>query len=127
MGLSSPLTQARPKRMPRRRNLWVTDTFERRLEAQEAQTTGKRYAVREDLLPVGHMSASDTANRISKIASPLAPGQETCLHECVIRRILAIVGSAIFLVLASGFLAGMVPWWISNWRVQAALLGLPTL
>ena len=30
---------------PRRRNLWVFDTFERRLEAQVAQTTGKRYAV----------------------------------------------------------------------------------
>ena len=76
---------------------------------------------------MGHMSASDTANRISKIASPLAPGQETCLHECVIRRILAIVGSTIFLVLAPGFVAGMVPWWISHWRVEAALLGLPTL
>jgi len=26
-------------------NLWVFDTFERRLAAQVAQTTGKRYAV----------------------------------------------------------------------------------
>ena len=51
----------------------------------------------------------------------------TCLNECVIRRILAIVGSAIFLVLAPGFVAGMVPWWISHWRVEAALLGLPAL
>jgi hypothetical protein len=33
---------------PRRRNLWVFDTFERRLEARVAQTTGKRYAVRDD-------------------------------------------------------------------------------
>ena len=51
----------------------------------------------------------------------------TCLSECLIRRILAIVGSAIFLVLAPGFVAGMVPWWISHWRVEAALLGLPML
>ena len=51
----------------------------------------------------------------------------TFLNECVIRRILAIVGSAIFLVLAPGFVAGMVPWWISHWRVEAALLGLLTL
>jgi hypothetical protein len=59
----------------------------------------------------------------------------TCLNECEIRRILAIVGSAIFLVLAPYGLrpsickgvAGMVPWWISHWRVEAALLGLPTL
>jgi protein-S-isoprenylcysteine O-methyltransferase Ste14 len=49
------------------------------------------------------------------------------LDECVVRRILAIGGTAIFLVLAPGFLAGMVPWWISHWRVEAALLGLPAL
>jgi hypothetical protein len=36
-------------KMPRRRNLWVTDTFERRLEAQVAETTRKRYAVRGDM------------------------------------------------------------------------------
>ena len=57
----------------------------------------------------------------------IAEGQETCLHECVIRRVLAIVGSAAFLVLAPGFVAGMVPLWISHWRVEAALLGLPVL
>jgi hypothetical protein len=34
-----------PGILPRRMNLWVFDTFERRLEAQVAQTTGKRYAV----------------------------------------------------------------------------------
>ena len=45
----------------------------------------------------------------------------------MIRRIFAIVGSAIFLVLAPGFVAGMVPWWISHWRLDAALLGLPAL
>src|SRR5215467_5333737 len=57
----------------------------------------------------------------------IAQGQETCLHECVIRRVFAIVGSAAFLVLAPGFVAGMVPWWISHWRVESALLGLPVL
>jgi protein-S-isoprenylcysteine O-methyltransferase Ste14 len=36
---------------------------------------------------------------------------------------LAIVGSAVFLVLAPGFVAGVVPWWISQWRVEAALPG----
>jgi protein-S-isoprenylcysteine O-methyltransferase Ste14 len=53
--------------------------------------------------------------------------KKTCLNQCVTRRILAIVGSAIFLVLAPGMLAGVVPWWISHWRVEAALLGLPVL
>lgn len=45
----------------------------------------------------------------------------------MIRRSLAIVGSAIFLVLAPGFVAGAVPWWISHWHGEAALLGLPVL
>lgn len=45
----------------------------------------------------------------------------------MVRKISAIVGSAIFLVLAPGFVAGMVPWWISHWRVETALLGLPLL
>jgi len=57
----------------------------------------------------------------------IAQSEETCLDETVIRRVLAIVGSAAFLVLAPGFVAGMVPWWISHWRVQTALLGLPVV
>ncbi len=32
---------------------------------------------------------------------------------------LAIVGSAVFLVIGPGFVAGLVPWWISRWRVEA--------
>ena len=39
------------------------------------------------------------------------------------RRVLAILGSAIFLVLAPGIVAGYVPWWISRWHVGAPLLG----
>jgi protein-S-isoprenylcysteine O-methyltransferase Ste14 len=34
------------------------------------------------------------------------------------RRFLAAVGSAIFLVLAPGTVAGLVPWWISRWRLE---------
>jgi protein-S-isoprenylcysteine O-methyltransferase Ste14 len=47
--------------------------------------------------------------------------------KTVVRKTLAILGSATFLVLAPGFVAGMVPWWISHWRVEAAFLGLPLL
>lgn len=43
------------------------------------------------------------------------------------REVLAIVGSAVFLVIAPGFVAGLVPWWISHWKLEAALLGLPPL
>lgn len=47
---------------------------------------------------------------------------QTCLHEDVIRRILAIIGSAVFLVIAPGFIAGLVPWWISHWELRPPLL-----
>ncbi len=39
------------------------------------------------------------------------------------RRIAAIVGSAIFLVIAPGIVAGYVPWRICRWHVEAPLLG----
>jgi len=32
------------------------------------------------------------------------------------RRALAVLGTAVFLVLAPGMVAGLVPWWISGWR-----------
>jgi protein-S-isoprenylcysteine O-methyltransferase Ste14 len=41
------------------------------------------------------------------------------------RKITAIVGSAVFLVIAPGFVAGLVPWWISHWRVEPPFLGMP--
>jgi protein-S-isoprenylcysteine O-methyltransferase Ste14 len=40
------------------------------------------------------------------------------------RKLSAIVGSAVFLVLAPGFVGGLVPWWISHWRVEAPFFGL---
>jgi protein-S-isoprenylcysteine O-methyltransferase Ste14 len=40
------------------------------------------------------------------------------------RRVLAIIGSAIFLVIAPGFIAGLVPWWMSHWRLNPAFSGL---
>ena len=57
----------------------------------------------------------------------LVHAQARCLHEYVIRKAFAILGSAIFLVIAPGFVAGLVPWWISHWRVGSPLLGLPLL
>jgi protein-S-isoprenylcysteine O-methyltransferase Ste14 len=35
----------------------------------------------------------------------------------------AIAGSVFFLLLAPGTVAGLVPWWISRWRIQPAFLG----
>ncbi len=41
------------------------------------------------------------------------------------RKPLAIMVSAVFLVIAPGFVAGLVPWWISRWRLEAPFLGVP--
>jgi len=43
------------------------------------------------------------------------------------RKILAVVGSALFLTLAPGIVAGFIPWWISKWNVQAPFLGFASL
>lgn len=37
----------------------------------------------------------------------------------------AMVGSAVFLVTAPGFVAGLVLWWISHWRLENPFLGMP--
>jgi protein-S-isoprenylcysteine O-methyltransferase Ste14 len=42
----------------------------------------------------------------------------------MIRRVAAIAGSAVFLVIAPGFVAGLVPWWISRWRLDPPFFGL---
>jgi protein-S-isoprenylcysteine O-methyltransferase Ste14 len=39
------------------------------------------------------------------------------------RRAAAILGSALFLVIAPGTVAGLVPWWISRWKFQPAFPG----
>jgi protein-S-isoprenylcysteine O-methyltransferase Ste14 len=38
-------------------------------------------------------------------------------------RVFAILGTAVFLFLAPGVVVGLVPWWISRWRMRAPLLG----
>jgi protein-S-isoprenylcysteine O-methyltransferase Ste14 len=43
------------------------------------------------------------------------------------RRILAILGSAIFLVIAPGIVAGYIPWSICHWHVGMPLLGASSI
>jgi protein-S-isoprenylcysteine O-methyltransferase Ste14 len=45
----------------------------------------------------------------------------------MLRKVSAITGSAIFLVIAPGFVVGLVPWWISRWQLKPALFGLSFL
>lgn len=40
------------------------------------------------------------------------------------RRASAILGSAIFLVLAPGFVTGVVPWWLDGWRMRPPFFGI---
>jgi protein-S-isoprenylcysteine O-methyltransferase Ste14 len=40
------------------------------------------------------------------------------------RRISAILGSALFFVLAPCTVAGLVPWWISRWQMEPPFFGL---
>jgi protein-S-isoprenylcysteine O-methyltransferase Ste14 len=40
------------------------------------------------------------------------------------RKLFAIVGSAVFLAVAPGVVAGAVPWWISRWRMRPPFFGL---
>jgi protein-S-isoprenylcysteine O-methyltransferase Ste14 len=35
------------------------------------------------------------------------------------RRVFAVIGSALFLVVAPGFVAGLVPYWISSWNLES--------
>jgi protein-S-isoprenylcysteine O-methyltransferase Ste14 len=41
-----------------------------------------------------------------------------------VKRLPAVIGSAVFLVIAPGFVAGWMPWYISRWRMQEPLAGL---
>jgi protein-S-isoprenylcysteine O-methyltransferase Ste14 len=43
------------------------------------------------------------------------------------RRLSAILGSAVFLILAPGLVAGCIPWRISGWQFATPLLGMPWL
>ncbi len=38
------------------------------------------------------------------------------------RRLFATLGSALFLVIAPGTVAGLVPWWISRWQMHSPFL-----
>jgi protein-S-isoprenylcysteine O-methyltransferase Ste14 len=39
-------------------------------------------------------------------------------------RFSSVTGSLVFLLLAPGVVAGLIPWWISSWRMQQPFLGL---
>jgi protein-S-isoprenylcysteine O-methyltransferase Ste14 len=44
-----------------------------------------------------------------------------------IRRVFALLGTALFLALAPGCVAGLVPWWISRWQFRTPFAGYAPL
>jgi protein-S-isoprenylcysteine O-methyltransferase Ste14 len=52
------------------------------------------------------------------------PANDAPRLEGMMRKLSAIVGSAIFLVIAPGGVAGLVPWWISRWQMGPAFFGI---
>jgi protein-S-isoprenylcysteine O-methyltransferase Ste14 len=44
-----------------------------------------------------------------------------------LRRVFALLGTTLFLVVAPGCVAGLVPWWISRWRFRAPFPGYAPL
>jgi protein-S-isoprenylcysteine O-methyltransferase Ste14 len=41
-----------------------------------------------------------------------------------VQRTIAVLGSAVFFVVAPFTLAGLIPWWITGWQLQPPFLGL---
>src|SRR5260370_42568317 len=53
----------------------------------------------------------------------LSANVSECHVMAAARRIFAILGSVLFLVLAPGTGAGLIPWWISRWRFETPVIG----
>ena len=48
-------------------------------------------------------------------------------RESRLRQVFALLGTVLFLFLAPGFVAGLVPWWITRWRAEPPFLGFPPI
>ncbi len=81
----------------------------------------------ESVSRISLLSDANDEDRLANGRTSIARGQQICSNKQVIRKVSAIVGSVAFLVIAPGLVAGLVPWWISHWRIQAAFLGLESI
>jgi protein-S-isoprenylcysteine O-methyltransferase Ste14 len=48
-------------------------------------------------------------------------------RESRLRQVFAVLGTVLFLFLAPGFVAGLMPYWITGWRVEPPFLGFPPI
>jgi protein-S-isoprenylcysteine O-methyltransferase Ste14 len=72
-----------------------------------------------ELRPAAKMGHSGQANK-------MIPERQSQANDGM-RRTFALVGTALFLVLAPGCVAGLVPWWISRWQFRAPFAGYAPL
>jgi len=55
----------------------------------------------------------------SAVGSRSLPARlRTPKHNVVVRKAQAAVGSLVFLLLAPGVVAGVIPWWLTDWRTE---------
>src|SRR5262245_55373456 len=68
-------------------------------------------------------SATSTSRRASRDASarPIRTIRSGVEYASIVQRAAAIIGSAIFLVIAPGTLALYVPWYLTHWHFAPAL------
>lgn len=59
----------------------------------------------------------------TEVHAKMTPPDQSQAAPTLTRRALALLGTAVFLVLAPGFFVVLVPYWISRWRFQPPLLG----
>jgi protein-S-isoprenylcysteine O-methyltransferase Ste14 len=89
---------------------------------------GRREKIRPHARMLGpqrfHHRRTDAANEGHRgVSSSLRAASDKSWARSRVRRTFAVLGSALFLLLAPGIVAGWVPWWISRWRMEAPLLG----
>jgi protein-S-isoprenylcysteine O-methyltransferase Ste14 len=56
-----------------------------------------------------------------KLAHACGREQATSKHNVVVRRARAAIGSLVFLALAPGVVGGLIPWWLTDWRIEEPL------
>ena len=62
----------------------------------------------------------DQSGRIRKTRAHTAP----VVPEYAMSKVIAVLGSALFFVIAPLMLAGFIPWWVTQWEFRPAFFGL---
>src|SRR5215472_8963455 len=61
----------------------------------------------------------DTSTQGRPFSSSSSAGTATIERRPLTMRLIAVLGSALFLVIAPGTILGLGPWWITRWRFES--------